>query len=121
METITHDDLYNGLINGAREVMNNRQFLNNINVFPVADGDTGSNLFSTMHSIVYHSERKENTKTTLEAIADSAIMGARGNSGLIFAQYFQGLSEGMTSETEIDKRELCNSNKKSNGLCISGC
>lgn len=112
METITHDDLYNGLINGAREVMNNRQFLNNINVFPVADGDTGSNLFSTMHSIVYHSERKENTKTTLEAIADSAIMGARGNSGLIFAQYFQGLSEGMTSETEITRENFVTAIKK---------
>ncbi|MDZ7834198.1 MAG: hypothetical protein U5K84_01470 [Alkalibacterium sp.] len=41
METITNDKLYNSLINGAKEVMNNRLFLNKINVFPVADGDTG--------------------------------------------------------------------------------
>ncbi|GAB2487446.1 DegV family protein [Alkalibacterium psychrotolerans] len=101
MKTITQNELYNGLINGAREVMNNRIFLNDINVFPVADGDTGSNLFSTMHSIVHHSQLKDNTKTTVETIADSAIIGARGNSGLIFAQYFQGFSEGITSETEI--------------------
>lgn len=101
METITHNELYNGLINGAREVMNNRIFLNDINVFPVADGDTGSNLFSTMHSIVHHSELKNDTKTTVETIADSAIMGARGNSGLIFAQYFQGFSEAMTAEKDI--------------------
>lgn len=101
MKTITQNELYNGLINGAREVMNNRIFLNDINVFPVADGDTGSNLFSTMHSIVHHSELKDNTKTTVETIADSAIIGARGNSGLIFAQYFQGFSEGITADKEI--------------------
>ncbi|EXJ23893.1 Dihydroxyacetone kinase family protein [Alkalibacterium sp. AK22] len=106
METITYNELYIGLINGAREVMNNRLFLNDINVFPVADGDTGSNLFSTMHSIVHRSELKEDTKTTLEAIADSAIVGARGNSGLIFAQYFQGLSEGITDEDVITKESF---------------
>ena len=114
METITNDKLYNSLINGAKEVMNNRLFLNKINVFPVADGDTGSNLFSTMYSIVYHSELKENTKTTLESIADSAIIGARGNSGLIFAQYFQGFSEGITSETAITKEDFVSASK--NGM-----
>lgn len=114
MDTITHDKLYISLINGAKEVMNNRLFLNKINVFPVADGDTGSNLFSTMYSIVNHSELKENTKTTLESIADSAIIGARGNSGLIFAQYFQGFSEGITEETVITKEEFVSASK--NGM-----
>ncbi|SFC02098.1 hypothetical protein SAMN04488102_102222 [Alkalibacterium subtropicum] len=112
METITYNELYNGLINGAREVMNNRLFLNDINVFPVADGDTGSNLFSTMHSIVHHSELKGNTKTTIETIADSAIIGARGNSGLIFAQYFQGFSEGITSEEVITKENFTSAIKE---------
>ncbi|WP_027109181.1 DegV family protein [Lacticigenium naphthae] len=114
MDTITHDELYNSLINGAKEVMNNRLFLNNINVFPVADGDTGSNLFSTTYSIVHHSELKEDTKTTLESIADSAIIGARGNSGLIFAQYFQGFSEGITAETVITKEDFILASK--NGM-----
>ncbi|SDC49900.1 hypothetical protein SAMN05421734_11017 [Pelagirhabdus alkalitolerans] len=112
METITYDELYNGLINGAKEVMNNRLFLNNINVFPVADGDTGSNLFSMMHSIVHHSELKDNTKTTVDTIADSAIIGARGNSGLIFAQYFQGFSEGITEETVITKESFATAIKE---------
>lgn len=114
MDTITQDELYNSLINGAKEVMNNRLFLNNINVFPVADGDTGSNLFSTMNSIVHHSELKENTKTTLESIADSAIIGARGNSGLIFAQYLQGFSEGITAEEVITKEDFVSASK--NGM-----
>lgn len=114
MDTITQDELYNSLINGAKEVMNNRLYLNDINVFPVADGDTGSNLFSTMKSIVHHSELKENTKTTLESIADSAIIGARGNSGLIFAQYLQGFSEGITAETVITKEDFVSASK--NGM-----
>ena len=114
MQTINHDKLYTSFINGAKEVMNNRLFLNKINVFPVADGDTGSNLFSTMHSIVHYSELKENIKNTLESIADSAIIGARGNSGLIFAQYFQGLSEGITSEKVITPEEFVLASK--NGM-----
>ena len=114
MDTITQDELYNSLINGAKEVMNNRLFLNNINVFPVADGDTGSNLFSTMNSIVHQSELKGNTKTTLESIADSAIIGARGNSGLIFAQYLQGFSEGITAEKVITKEDFVSASK--NGM-----
>lgn len=106
METITHETLYQSLINGAKEVMHNRMFLNKINVFPVADGDTGSNLFSTMQSIVYHAELKEDAKLTLESIADSAIIGARGNSGLIFAQYFQGLSEAIDAQTLVTKESF---------------
>lgn len=111
METITHEALYQSLINGAKEVMHNRMFLNKINVFPVADGDTGSNLFSTMQSIVFHSELGENAKTTLESIADSAIVGARGNSGLIFAQYFQGLSEAIEAHKEVTKEAFIEASK----------
>lgn len=96
--TIEKEKLYSGVISGAQEVMANKKYLNKINVFPVADGDTGSNLFSTMHSIVTYSEVKSTIKHTLESIADSALTGARGNSGLIFAQYFQGLSEAVGND-----------------------
>lgn len=111
MDTITHETLYQSLLNGAKEVMHNRMFLNKINVFPVADGDTGSNLFSTMQSIVFHAELKEDAKSTLESIADSAIIGARGNSGLIFAQYFQGLSEAMKNDTDVTKEAFIAASK----------
>lgn len=105
------EKLYSGFIAGAEEVMANKKYLNTINVFPVADGDTGSNLFSTMHSIVTHSEQKHTVKHTLESIADSAITGARGNSGLIFAQYFQGLSEAViTDDLTADAFIMASSN-----------
>lgn len=90
--------VYSGIIEGAKEVMHHHQKLNKINVFPVPDGDTGSNLFSTMNSIVRNAELKPSLKNTFESIADSAIIGARGNSGIIFAQFFQGISDSINAD-----------------------
>ena len=71
------------------------QYLNDINVFPVADGDTGTNMAATMNSIVEEINKcKESSFAKISSvIADSALTGARGNSGAILAQFFQGLAE----------------------------
>ncbi len=98
---IKKEILYNAFMSGAIEVMDNRLFLNQINVFPVADSDTGSNLYNMMNYIIQNAEIKPSLKATLESIADSAIVGARGNSGLIFAQYFHGISMVGEKENEI--------------------
>ena len=92
MREIKNERLHLAFIIGAKSVMDNRLLLNQINVFPVPDGDTGNNLYSMMDSIIAHSEVKDSIKDTLESIAESAILGARGNSGVIFAQYIQGLN-----------------------------
>ena len=83
---------------GTNFVLNKKDYLNKINVFPVPDGDTGTNMASTLKTISdtitdyqYPSIHKMSS-----AIADSALMGARGNSGVILAQFFQGLQEGLT-------------------------
>ncbi|MCH4888453.1 DegV family EDD domain-containing protein [Acidaminobacter sp. JC074] len=99
------DRVFTGIITGAKEVMNHKTQLNKINVFPVADGDTGSNLYSTMQSIITHSEEKSTLKLTLKSVAEAALVGARGNSGIIFAQYFQGFSEGI-DEDEMNEKNL---------------
>jgi dihydroxyacetone kinase-like predicted kinase len=112
MLQIKNESMYNGLINGAYSVMENKTLLNQINVFPVADGDTGSNLFSTMESIVMNSKDEGTLKKTLESVADSAIIGARGNSGLIFAQYLQGLSEGVDEDDTMTLHDLVNASKR---------
>lgn len=85
--------IYDSLIRGAYNVIMNKETLNRINVFPVQDGDTGSNLSSMMRTIILKSEQKKTVKETLESVAEASIYGARGNSGIIFAQYFRGLSE----------------------------
>lgn len=95
------ENLYNSFVSGALEVIQNRIFLNDINVFPVADGDTGNNLASTMNSIIQDAKGLKSAKTTMTLIADAAITGARGNSGIIMAQYINGISMSLQDEEEI--------------------
>lgn len=72
------------IIAGCHRLIRHKQILNAINVFPVADGDTGDNLSSTCMAIIYFSSVKADLRGTLESIADASIIGARGNSGIIF-------------------------------------
>ncbi len=88
---IDSENMYYGFISGANEVIKEKIELNRINVFPIADGDTGSNLAYTMNSIIENAEILESPKETLGSIADAALMGARGNSGIIFAQFVNGM------------------------------
>lgn len=89
---LTNELLYHSFILGAKNVINGKNDLNSINVFPVPDGDTGSNLSSMMRSILEHAKLGKTTDETLQSIADAAIIGARGNSGIIFAQYIYGFA-----------------------------
>ncbi|MCF7932431.1 MAG: DegV family EDD domain-containing protein [Acholeplasmataceae bacterium] len=90
---MTNELIYNAFILGAKNVIHEKNNLNAINVFPVADGDTGTNLASMMSSIIENARLKDTPKETLQSIADAAIIGARGNSGLIFAEYINGFAE----------------------------
>jgi uncharacterized protein len=90
---ISNELIYNAFILGARNVIHEKNTLNAINVFPVADGDTGTNLASMMASIIENARLMPTPKETLQSIADAAIIGARGNSGLIFAEYINGFAE----------------------------
>lgn len=84
--------LYFSFLAGAQRIFDNQELLNKINVFPVADADTGTNLVSTMRAIINTSIPTNNLKQTAEAIANAALIGARGNSGIIFAQFLYGFS-----------------------------
>jgi DegV family protein with EDD domain len=83
---------YYSFIAGAQKIFDHYNGLNKINVFPVADGDTGTNLASTMRSIIDTVIPTDNIKVTADALADAALVGARGNSGIIFAQFLYGFS-----------------------------
>ncbi len=101
-ENMTSENLYSGFLAGANEVIKQKLELNKINVFPVADGDTGTNMAYTMNSIIQNSKVKENAKATLQTIADAALIGARGNSGIIFAQFVNGMFIEIKNLSEID-------------------
>ena len=73
----------------------NRELLNAINVFPVADGDTGTNMALTLQAAVAgaYSARTNSLRDVADSIALHSLRGARGNSGVILSQYFKGMAE----------------------------
>ena len=84
--------------------------INAINVFPVPDGDTGTNMLLTMHSAM--EEAKQNTDSDASSVAKSmsygALMGARGNSGVILSQFLRGLARGLEDKKNFNGRDFAN-------------
>ncbi|NCC65633.1 MAG: DAK2 domain-containing protein, partial [Spirochaetia bacterium] len=87
---ISGKDLYASLTFGYSNLRENMLKINIINVFPVADGDTGSNITHTLKSILSHTDGTGTVKDISNNFARAALLGARGNSGMIIAQFFQG-------------------------------
>lgn len=112
-EIINGKHLYYGFIAGSMRVLENQAELNRINVFPVNDKDTGTNLASTIRAVIDNIKSNKSYKTTIENIADAALIGARGNSGVIFAQFLYGLSKETTNKKGITFSEFADSVKKS--------
>src|SRR6056297_2539188 len=108
---ITHIDavrFQEALLAGIANVLSRRDYINKINVFPVPDGDTGTNLAFTLASVrsVLEQPRRQTLSELLERVAEAALDGARGNSGAIMAQYFQGLSESARNQKVFDAKSL---------------
>jgi DegV family protein with EDD domain len=100
--------LRRALIAGARRVIASRDGLNKINVFPVADGDTGNNLASTLGSVLNGalSRRSRHAGELLSRVGNDAIDGARGNSGAILAQFLHGIAEHVKALPSLDAQSL---------------
>ncbi len=96
------------LIAGSRAVIAKRDELNRINVFPVADGDTGTNMAFTFAAVLESAmgARGQGADVVLHNAAMSAIDGARGNSGAIVAQFFYTLSEALEGQARISLAAL---------------
>lgn len=94
--------MHRAITAGIQNVISRQDYLNKINVFPVPDGDTGTNMAFTLTSILDGTINQVHTRVDqmLEKVADSAIDGARGNSGAILAQFFQGFCDGSN---EVEK------------------
>ena len=103
--------IYEAFIHGAYTVIEKKDVLNKINVFPIQDGDTGNNLSSMMQTIIQTAKSHQNVKQTLESISDAAFLGARGNSGIIFASYFRGLSDTVELTEQISIYQYAEASK----------
>ncbi|MBU1012364.1 MAG: DegV family EDD domain-containing protein [Bacteroidetes bacterium] len=98
--------LYYSFLAGAQRIFDNQDLLNKINVFPVADADTGTNLTSTMRAIIDTTIPTNSLKQTADAIANAALVGARGNSGIIFAQFLYGFSNEIKADQPINVKSF---------------
>jgi DegV family protein with EDD domain len=92
---LSGDGFASALISGIHRVIDDQELLNQINVFPVPDGDTGTNLSLSLGAAlpVLQQSDEKHLGSLLAAVADALLDGARGNSGAIMAQFFQGMSD----------------------------
>lgn len=95
--------IYEMVLQGARALIKSEDYLNEINIYPVADKDTGTNLADTMRSVVSVSQPDESVAVTLGNIADAAMNGARGGSGNIIGHLLNGLYLNCENKNSVDK------------------
>jgi uncharacterized protein len=105
--------LYYTFIAGAKKILENQIELNKINVFPVNDGDTGTNLASTIRAVIDSIHPNKSYKVTADLIAEATLVNARGNSGIIFAQFMYGLSNETGNHGTITLNQFAESIKNS--------
>ena len=107
-QKINGHDFYNMVVNASNRLLEESDFVNALNVFPVPDGDTGTNMSMTFKAAVKEIENlnSESIAETSKKLAKGALMGARGNSGVILSQILRGISKGLEGKTEVDGREL---------------
>lgn len=97
------------LISGAHNLINNRHKVDDMNVFPVPDGDTGTNMSMTMKaclSDLSHVSDDDNIYTVLKSVANNTLRGARGNSGVILSQLMRGVKRAFKGHEVCDVKLL---------------
>lgn len=102
-------DIYIGVKKAAEELVKNRDEINALNVFPVPDGDTGSNMSAAMLEACDWMDKVKdpnNTKEVLKILRDGLLMGARGNSGVILSQIFRGFTESLETKKRITTKDF---------------
>ena len=100
--------LRDAVVSAAYTIANQKQKVDELNVFPVPDGDTGTNMSMTIGAAVRELELlKEPTVAETSRVAASALLrGARGNSGVILSLLFRGFSKGLKEKTEATGTDL---------------
>lgn len=96
------------LIGGVENIRSNVNEINDLNVFPVPDGDTGTNMTKTLEGGISEISRidADDIASIIEKFAKGVILGARGNSGVILSQIFSGIKDELTKHDRVSAREL---------------
>ena len=104
MKTIDAGMVQKCFLSGAKRIEANKEYINELNVFPVPDGDTGTNMTLTIMSAAKDVAALENPsmEQVCKAISGGSLRGARGNSGVILSQLFRGFTKELREQTEIN-------------------
>ncbi|MBV9691140.1 MAG: DAK2 domain-containing protein [Ktedonobacteraceae bacterium] len=111
-------DLKKAILAGAAWLEEHREAINALNVFPVPDGDTGSNMSATMQAAIRDIIDSTETSASViaEKIAHGALLGARGNSGVILSQTLRGLAQGLDKKQTFSATDLANALQEASRL-----
>ena len=112
--TINGHDFYNMVVNASNRLSEESEFVNALNVFPVPDGDTGTNMSMTFKAAVKEIEdmNSDSIGEVSKVLAKGALMGARGNSGVILSQILRGISKGFDGIKEAGVNEVAKAIKE---------
>jgi DAK2 domain fusion protein YloV len=102
---------YYMLVNACNELEEKKNFVNSLNVFPVPDGDTGTNMSMTFRGAISEISgmQDETVGNISKKLSKGALMSARGNSGVILSQIFRGIAKGMENLETADASQITNS------------
>lgn len=108
VEKITETEFRKMILTSSDRLNKNAEFINSLNVFPVPDGDTGTNMsLSFASGSKYVSESTSaNVGDLAQALAKGLLMGARGNSGVILSQVFRGFAKSVSNKKELTPQNL---------------
>lgn len=107
-QKINGHDFYNMVVNASNRLLEESEYVNSLNVFPVPDGDTGTNMSATFKAAVKEIEGMDSVSIgeVSKKLAKGALMGARGNSGVILSQILRGISKGLEDKVEAEAVEI---------------
>ncbi|MDD7793751.1 DAK2 domain-containing protein [Clostridium sp. 'White wine YQ'] len=105
---INGHEFYRMVIHASNKLEEQSDYVNSLNVFPVPDGDTGTNMSMTFKAAAKEIENinSDNIGEVSKKLAKGALMGARGNSGVILSQILRGISKGLEGKKEVSSKEL---------------
>ena len=116
LKVLDGSTLKKAFLSGANNLENNKKMVDDLNVFPVPDGDTGTNMSMTVMAAARQIEALDTNSVSkvAEIIASASLRGARGNSGVISSQLFRGFYKGLNNLDEVNSVQLAAAFKKAN-------
>ncbi|MBE5853460.1 MAG: DAK2 domain-containing protein [Lachnospiraceae bacterium] len=114
LKTIDAKMLSKMFLAGAKNLDNKKEWINELNVFPVPDGDTGTNMTMTIMAAAKEVAKADGSDMTAvcKAISSGSLRGARGNSGVILSQLFRGFTKSISEKTELNVSDIAEACQK---------